>query len=102
MNNLVIVCDTLLEICGALALIAGAGRAVLGLFKPFRALSSRVDGHERGLQSVQQRLTRLEADTKAGLRASLALLDRAVSGNFVEACRSARDALQRHLAAGGR
>lgn len=90
--------ETILAVLGALAILAGGIKVIVGFFSPYRELRGRVDKHDTLLAKDNQRLMREEEATTMTISALFALLNHAITGNSLDGLKTARDSLQDYLA----
>jgi predicted amino acid dehydrogenase len=97
-EDLQVTWETLLAVCGGIAVVAGGVRVVARLFSPFRALRTQVGRHTEMLERDNRRIDREEESTRVIMRAMFALLNHEITGNSVDELKRARDTIQAHLA----
>ena len=96
--------ETLLAICGALALLAGGAKVILQVFGPFKkfkddckALTSRVDKHDGMFANDNIRLTRVEEAARILMKTHLAHLEHEITGNSQDKLKQAKQELSEYL-----
>ncbi|GHU83050.1 hypothetical protein FACS1894196_2320 [Clostridia bacterium] len=97
-ENLQITWETLLAVCGGIAVVASGARGIVRLFNPFHDLRGQVNRHTVLLERDNRRIAREEESTKVIMRAMFALLNHEITGNSVDELKRARDTIQAHLA----
>jgi len=89
--------EGLLAVAGAIAIIGAAGGVIWRVILPARQIVKRVETLEQYSSVHYERLNKAEEYDKAVIRALIALLDHAESGNSTGAIKAAREALQLFL-----
>lgn len=97
MEQVRILWQTLLALCGAVAVIGGGVRMVAGWFSPVREIKKKLDAHTEQLERDHQRIGALREHDEVTMQAMLALLDHAITGNSVDKLKAARECLHTHL-----
>lgn len=97
MEQLRITWQTVLALCGAVAVIGGAVKLILGLFAPMRNIRKRVEHHTRYLDNDHKRISALREGDEVTMQAMMALLDHAITGNSIDKLKAAREMLHTHL-----
>lgn len=90
--------ETILAALGALAILAGGVKIIMGFFSPYRKLRELVAKHGELLDKDNKRILRGEEADAMTLSSLFALLNHALTGNSREALKAARDNLQDYLA----
>lgn len=86
-----------LQALGAIAILAGGVKVIIGFFNPYKALKEKTKKHDELLLNDHERLNREEEATAVILNSLFALLNHAITGNSHEGLKNARDNLQDHL-----
>ncbi len=97
MENVTITFSTLLGAFGFIAAAGAAAGVVAKIFSPFKKLKERVTKIEKYQASDLGRLDELEQGSRAIQRATLALIDHAITGNSVDKLKGAKKELEEYL-----
>ena len=95
---------TILEIFGAIAIVGGGASWIFKLFDPFKNLKSKVDAHQKMLESDKDVLDEIEAAVKRierqnGIQswALLETMNHLITGNDIDKLQARRDDMLANL-----
>ena len=89
--------DQILALCAFVTAIWGVWKIIKELKKPSDDLKSKVEHHDRLLDSDNKRLNEIEQSNKLILQSLLVIVNHEISGNGIEAMKKQRDELQEYL-----
>lgn len=89
--------DQILALCAFVTAIWGVYKIIKEIRKPSDDLKSKVETHERLLDSDNRRLNEVEQSNKLILQSLLVIVNHEISGNGIEAMKKQRDELQEFL-----
>ena len=89
--------DQILALCAFVTAIWGVYKIIKEVRKPSDDLKSKVETHERLLESDNRRLNEVEQSNKLILQSLLVIVNHEISGNGIEAMKKQRDELQEFL-----
>lgn len=95
---------TILEVCGALAVLSGGIGGVVYMLSPFRNLKKRVDAIEDKLDSdynrmdnIEEKLDDVDETAKHTCKAIVQLLNHEITGNGVDKLKESKEELEDFL-----
>lgn len=89
--------NTVLQICGMVSIVGGAGAIIFKLVRPAVRLNERVGKLEEHTEKDYRRLVSLEEMQKQQSKSLAALLNHQITGNGVEAMKKIRDELMESI-----
>lgn len=89
--------DQILALCAFVTAIWGVYKIIKEVRKPSDDLKSKVETHDRLLESDNRRLNEVEQSNKLILQSLLVIVNHEISGNGIEAMKKQRDELQEFL-----
>ena len=89
--------DQILALCAFVTAIWGVYKIIKEVRKPSDDLKSKVETHDKLLESDNRRLNEVEQSNKLILQSLLVIVNHEISGNGIEAMKKQRDELQEFL-----
>lgn len=89
--------DQILALCAFVTAIWGVYKIIKEVRKPSDDLKSKVETHDRLLESDNRRLNEVEQSNKLILQSLLVIVNHEISGNGIEGMKKTRDELQEYL-----
>ena len=87
----------ILAICGAVAVIGGAGAVIAKVIRPALQINKRVTDLEARSEKDYRRILEIQEMQKAQTRCLVALLNHQITGNGIESMKKIRDELMESI-----
>ena len=89
--------QTLLSICGGVAIIGGAVKIIVSALNPYKTLVKTVESHETLLCNDNDRLKEIEESNKMLLKCQIVVIEHLATGNHIEKLQETQKELQEFL-----